>query len=51
MVQLSQEEADKYRESPVVLNFANGFYLFPVSGLLDEVMRYSLLCSQRIRTS
>lgn len=32
MVQLTQEEADRYRESPVILTFdSSGFYSFPVS--------------------
>ncbi|KAJ6520741.1 FAD dependent oxidoreductase [Mycena capillaripes] len=29
MVQLTQEEGDAYRESPVVLDFEAGFYIFP----------------------
>lgn len=29
MVQLSDEEADKYRHCPVVLDFSSGFYIFP----------------------
>ncbi|KAJ4483807.1 FAD dependent oxidoreductase [Lentinula aciculospora] len=29
MIQLSQEEASKYRDVPVVLNFSTGFYCFP----------------------
>ncbi|KAJ7106043.1 FAD dependent oxidoreductase [Mycena crocata] len=29
MVQLTQEEGDAYRGSPVVLNFGTGFYIFP----------------------
>ncbi|THU85714.1 FAD dependent oxidoreductase [Dendrothele bispora CBS 962.96] len=29
MIQLTKEEADRYRQTPVVLNFATGFYCFP----------------------
>ncbi|EGO00698.1 hypothetical protein SERLA73DRAFT_50792 [Serpula lacrymans var. lacrymans S7.3] len=29
MVQLTREEADVYRDCPVVLNFRTGFYIFP----------------------
>jgi sarcosine oxidase/L-pipecolate oxidase len=31
MVQLTQEEADIYKNCPVVLDFESGFYIFPVS--------------------
>ena len=31
MVQLTPEEADVYRECPVVLDFESGFYIFPVT--------------------
>ncbi|TFK44882.1 FAD dependent oxidoreductase [Crucibulum laeve] len=29
MIQLSEDEANSYRDCPVVLNFASGFYVFP----------------------
>ncbi|KAJ6589812.1 FAD dependent oxidoreductase [Mycena vulgaris] len=29
MVQLTEEEGDRYRQSPVVLDFESGFYIFP----------------------
>jgi sarcosine oxidase/L-pipecolate oxidase len=29
-IQLNHEEADKYRDCPVVLDFGSGFYIFPV---------------------
>jgi hypothetical protein len=40
MVQLSEEEADKYRLCPVVLDFSSGFYIFPVSSLLVEFINF-----------
>lgn len=40
MVQLSDEEAAKYRHCPVVLDFSSGFYIFPVSSLLVELINF-----------
>lgn len=31
MIQLSKEEANLYKDCPVVLDFDSGFYIFPVS--------------------
>jgi len=31
MVQLSEKEAEIYKDCPVVLDFSSGFYIFPVS--------------------
>ena len=33
MIQLSAEEANRYRECPVVLDFSTGHYVLPVSRL------------------
>ena len=33
MIQLSPEEAERYRECPVVLDFSTGHYVLPVSRL------------------
>jgi len=33
MIQLSPEEAERYRECPVVLDFGTGLYVLPVSRL------------------
>jgi hypothetical protein len=30
MIQLTKEEAAQYEDCPVVLDFASGFYVFPV---------------------
>ena len=32
-IQLTPEEAEEYRKTPVVLDFRTGFYVFPVSSL------------------
>jgi sarcosine oxidase/L-pipecolate oxidase len=32
-IQLSKEEAERYRDVPVVLDFRSGFYVFPVRGV------------------
>lgn len=36
-VQLTPEEADRYRECPVYLDFHSGFYVFPVSSCTGQV--------------
>jgi hypothetical protein len=30
MIKLSQEEAERYRDGPVVMDIHSGFYIFPV---------------------
>lgn len=30
-IQLTKEEADRYKQCPVVLDFDSGFYIFPAS--------------------
>jgi len=32
-IQLSREEAERYRDVHVVLDFRSGFYIFPVRGV------------------
>lgn len=31
MIQLTPEEAEEYRKTPVIVDFRTGFYIFPVS--------------------
>lgn len=42
MVQLSPEEAEIYKDCPVVLDFSSGFYIFPVSSEsnLEDASRF-----------
>ena len=40
-IQLTPEEAEEYRRTPVVLDFRTGFYVFPVSYYLS--FKFSLL--------
>jgi hypothetical protein len=37
-IQLTPEEAEEYRKTPVVLDFRTGFYVFPVSYLLSKFL-------------
>lgn len=39
-VQLTQEEADRYRNTPVVLDFPTGFYMFPPNA--DNVVKMGI---------
>lgn len=33
-IQLTPEEAERYRSCPVVLDFTSGFYIFPVCSVI-----------------
>lgn len=46
MVQLTEEEGDKYRQSPVVLDFESGFYIFPVHTLYSGIQTTTYLSDQ-----
>jgi hypothetical protein len=37
-IQLTPEEAEDYRKTPVVLDFRTGFYVFPVSYLSSKFL-------------
>lgn len=41
MIQLSPEEAEIYKDCPVVVDFSSGFYIFPVSSNLEDMLRVS----------
>ena len=43
MVQLSQKEAEIYKDCPVVLDFSSGFYIFPVSLHLKDASTVAFL--------
>ncbi|KAJ3519778.1 hypothetical protein NM688_g9253 [Phlebia brevispora] len=39
-IQLTQEEADKYRECPIVLDFGTDFYVFPPN--IDNIVKFAI---------
>ena len=41
MIKLSQEEAERYRDVPVVMDIHTGFYIFPVRAPFKSLGRTS----------